>query len=200
VRHCSSSWYPHFYSSERVWRAQNLASRETAAAVDLPFVHKADLVNSLPFLASAALDIDGDGRDELFLGGGDLQDDAFFAFRNGKFEPLNIKLDKGEIDATHGAASLDLDNDGDTDLMTARESGVWYHENTDGNFGSVKLDLPLADNTTPLSIGFADINQDGLADIYVAGYIKIELVEGETNFDNTYGGYSYLFLNEGNGR
>lgn len=191
------------YGGLRIWQAEKQPQGETDlrfTAVDLPFVHKADLVNSLPFLASAALDIDGDGRDELFLGGGDLQDDAFFAFRNGKFEPLNIKLDKGEIDATHGAASLDLDNDGDTDLMTARESGVWYHENTDGNFGSVKLDLPLADNTTPLSIGFADINQDGLADIYVAGYIKIELVEGETNFDNTYGGYSYLFLNEGNGQ
>lgn len=65
---------------------------------------------------------------------------------------------------------------------------------------STKLNLDLADNTTPLSIGFADINKDGLADMYIAGYIKIGLVEGETIFADNYGGFSYLFLNEGEGR
>jgi len=191
------------FGALRFWQAEKQPQGKTDlrfTAAELPFSHEADLVNSLPFLASAALDINGDGQDELFLGGGDLQADAFFAFRNGKFEPLNIKLEKDDVDATHGAASLDMDNDGDTDLLTARESGVWYHENTNGNFGSVKLDLNLADNTTPLSIGFADLNQDGLADMYVAGYIKIELVEGETNFDDTYGGFSHLYLNEGDNK
>jgi len=33
--------------------------------------------------------------------------------------------------------------------------------------------------------------------MYIAGYIKIELVEGETIFSENYGGYSYLLLNEG---
>ena len=32
---------------------------------------------------------------------------------------------------------------------------------------------------------------------YVAGYIKIELIDGETNFSDEYGGFSHLFLNEG---
>ena len=191
------------FGALRFWQAEKQPQGDTDlrfTAAELPFTHEADLVNSLPFLASAALDIDGDGRDELFLGGGDAQADAFFAFNGGKFEPLNIKLEKGEVDATHGAVSLDLDNDGDTDLLTARESGVWFHENQGGTFGSVNLNLPLADNTTPLSIGLADINQDGLADMYVAGYIKIALIEGETNFSNTYGGFSHLFLNEGNNK
>lgn len=189
------------FGALRFWQAEKQPQGETDlrfTEAELPFTHEADLVNSLPFLASAALDIDGDGQDELFLGGGDSQADAFFAFKNGKFERLNISIDKGDVDATHGAVSLDLDNDGDTDLLTARESGVWLHENNNGIFGSVNLNLPLAENTTPLSIGLADINQDGLADMYVAGYIKIERIEGETNFSNTYGGYSHLFLNEGN--
>jgi hypothetical protein len=190
------------FGAFRYWQAEKIPQGETQLrfeAVDLPFTHKADLENSLPFLASAAIDIDGDGVDELFLGGGNRQVDAFLAFRNGKFEPLKITLTKGEVDATHGAATMDLDNDGDVDLLVARESGVWYHENQGGRFGSVRLNLDLAENTTPLSIGLADINQDGLADMYVAGYIKISLVEGETNFDKTYGGYSYLFQNAGDG-
>ena len=163
-------------------------------------MHEADLVNSLPFLASAAIDINGDGQDELFLGGGDAQADAMFAFRNNGFEKLPLTFDKGAVDATHGAATMDIDNDGDTDLFTARESGVWFHENVDGKFSSVNLGLGLADNTVPLSIGFGDINKDGLADMYVAGYIKIALVQGETIFSDNYGGFSYLFLNEGEGK
>jgi len=190
------------FGALRFWQAEKTPQGATDLSftpVDLPFVHEADLVNSLPFLASAAIDIDGDGTDELFLGGGDTQDDQIFAFRNNKFEKLPLKFSKESIDATHGAASMDIDNDGDVDLFTARESGIWFHENTDGSFGSQKLDLNLADNTTPLSIGFGDINKDGLADMYVAGYIKIGLVEGETIFSDNYGGYSYLFLNKGDG-
>lgn len=191
------------FAALRFWQAEKTPQGETDLAFEstiLPFVHNADLVNSLPFLASAALDIDGDGRDELFLGGGNKQADEIFAFRNNRFEKLPITFSKENIDATHGAASLDIDNDGDTDLFTARESGVWFHENTGGQFGSVRLGLNLAENTTPLSIGFGDINKDGLADMYIAGYIKISLVEGETVFSDNYGGFSYLFLNEGGGK
>lgn len=190
------------FGALRFWQAEKTPQGETDLAfeaVDLPFSHEADLVNSLPFLASAAFDINGDGRDELFLGGGDEQADAIFEFKNGQFEKLALTFSKDAVDATHGAASMDIDNDGDTDLFTARESGVWYHENRQGQFYSVKLPLDLADNTTPLSISFGDINKDGLADMYVAGYIKIALVEGETIFADNYGGFSYLFLNEGDG-
>ena len=186
----------------RFWQSERQPQGETDLSfteVTLPFTHEADLVNSLPFLASAALDIDGDGTDELFLGGGDAQADQIFTFRDGGFTALPITFEKGAVDATHGAASMDIDNDGDTDLFVARESGVWFHENLGGNFASEKLDLGLADNTTPLSIGFGDINTDGRADMYIAGYIKIELVEGETIFSDNYGGFSYLFLNAGGG-
>ncbi len=188
------------FGALRFWQAEKTPQGQTDlrfTAAELPFVHKADLVNSLPFLGSAALDIDGDGRDELFLGGGDRQADQIFTFTDSGFKPLLLTFAKEAVDATHGAASIDIDNDGDTDLFTARESGVWFHENLGGSFGSEKLPLNLADNTTPLSIAFADLNQDGLADMYVAGYIKIERVEGETIFADGYGGYSHLYLNAG---
>lgn len=186
----------------RFWQAERTPEGETDLRfhqVELPFSHEADLTGSLPFLASAAIDIDGDGQDELFLGGGDDQADQFFSFDDGVFAPLEIPLSKDGSDASHGAANIDIDEDGDNDLFVARESGVWFHENLGGGrFGSVNLNLPLAENSNPLGIGFGDINKDGFADMYVAGYIKIELVEGETNFSNSYGGYSNLFLNNGN--
>jgi len=190
------------YGGLRFWQAEKQPQGETDlsfSAAELPFVHEADLEGSLPFLGSAAIDINGDGRDELFLGGGDEQADQMFEFKNGGFKALPFTFEKEASDATHGAAHIDIDNDGDTDLFTARESGVWYHENNGGTFGSEKLALNIADNSVPLSISFGDIDRDGDADMYVSGYIKIELVEGETIFSEGYGGYSHLYLNEGNG-
>ena len=99
------------FGTLRFWQAEKTPQGETDlrfSQAELPFTHEADLENSLPFLASAAFDINGDGRDELFIGGGDAQADQFLEFKNGGFVPLSIKLDKGNVDATHGAAALDL--------------------------------------------------------------------------------------------
>jgi len=55
------------FGALRIWQAEKTPQGETDLAfeaVGLPFTHEADLVNSLPFLASAAIDVDGDGRDE----------------------------------------------------------------------------------------------------------------------------------------
>jgi len=81
--------------------------------------------------------------------------------------------------------------------MTARNDGLWIYENTNNGFKPRKLGLPLAGNTTPLSIALGDINDDGYVDLYISGYIKIEQVEGQTVFTRPYGGYSHLFLNQG---
>jgi len=167
-------------------------------SVNLPFVHEFDGKNMLPFLASAAFDADGDGVDELFLGGGIGQADALFRFTDKGFVETPADFKKGDNEATHGAAHIDLDEDGDVDLFTAHTHSVWYHENTGTGFKSRKLDFDLAENTTPLSIALGDPNNDGKADLYISGYIKIDKVEGETIFSDGYGGYSYLFLNEGN--
>ena len=44
--------------------------------IDVPFTHRWSKRSSHPLLAAAAIDIDGDGRDEVFLGGSDGQPDA----------------------------------------------------------------------------------------------------------------------------
>ena len=186
----------------RLWQKEWVRQGDTDlqfVEVALPFTNQADLVNSLPFMAAAALDLDGDGRDELFLGGGKVQQDAIFSFRDGAFidTTAEYKLSKDTPDATMGAASLDLDNDGTPELIVARESGVWLYQFTNGVASGVKLPFDIADNTTPLSIALGDVNRDGWADMYVSGYIKIDRVEGESIFSNGYGGFSYLFMNNG---
>lgn len=184
----------------RLWQAEWKPEGETDLRfrqVELPFSHILDR-RSLPFAGAAAFDLTGDGVDELFLGGGGLQNDKFFRFKDGKFVEMDTMLRKEIRDATYGAAHLDIDNDGDVDLFTARESGVWLHTN-DGrwHFRHRKILPSMAENTVPLSIALGDVNKDGWVDLYISGYIKNELVEGTTIFMKPYGGYSQLLLNDG---
>jgi len=167
--------------------------------VALPFSHQADIEKSLPFMAAAAIDVDGDGVDELFLGGGRAQDDQIFQFDGGAFRPMDASFSfpKNGADATHGAASIDVDGDGRTDLFVARESGVWLYKNTVDGFSGARLDLSIDDKTTLISMALGDVNKDGWVDFYIFGYIKQAEVKGQTIFTGDYGGYSYLFINNG---
>lgn len=173
----------------------------TFTTVDLPFVHRSDLDKSIPFMGGAALDIDNDGRDEIFLGGGKGQKDKIFAFENGKFtdSPYSTGLGKPDDVATFGAASIDSDNDGFVDVFIVRENGLSYYRNTGSGFTGGVLPLTIESDAVPMSVALGDINKDGAVDLYVSNYIKLELVEGETIFNKPYGPHSQLFLNDGQG-
>ena len=54
-------------------------------AGDFPFSHRFDKNNSLPFLGSAIIDIDGDGTPEVFVGGGYTQPDMVVEFNGTDF-------------------------------------------------------------------------------------------------------------------
>jgi len=155
---------------------------------------------TLPFTASAIVDIDGDGIEELFIGGGINQQDALFQFRNGAFVDITEKAGwtKETPDKTFSASSLDLDHDGDNDLLITRQSGVFLYTNDNGSFTGKKLELDLDPKTVPLSAAVADLNRDGLFDMYISGYIARKHVEGETIFNREYGGKSALYINQGN--
>lgn len=167
--------------------------------VDVPWSHRSDLDVALPFMAIAAIDVNNDGVDELFAGGGTDQQDVILQFNGAGFEqaPASESVRKSNGSPTYGAASLDVSGDGLADLFVAREDGVWFFTNSAGGFSGEKIPFEIAENTAPLSVTIGDINGDGWADLYISGYIKIAYVEGETIFNQNYGGYSYLLKNNG---
>lgn len=172
----------------------------TFSEVEIDFTQAHEGDKSLPFMASAVIDIDNDGVEELFLGGGYNQADAVFRFAENQFVDISDQtgLEKQENDATLGSVVMDIDNNGYSDLIIARESGIWLHKNNNGNFSSEKLDAPLSEDTTPLSVAIADINRDGHFDMFVSGYIRNDLVEGQNIFNKEgYGGSSAMLLNNG---
>ena len=158
-----------------------------------------DKTRTLPFAAGAIIDVDGDGVEEVFFGGGIDQMDAFYRFTDGAFEDITESLGwtKEMPDKTFGAVALDLDTDGDTDMLVTRQSGVWLYDNTGEGFSATRLELELDEQTVPLSVAVSDLNRDGQYDLFVAGYIARRFVEGETIFNKEYGGVSELFLNTG---
>jgi enediyne biosynthesis protein E4 len=168
--------------------------------VQFPFSHKHDKEVSLPFLASAIIDIDNDGTEEVFLGGGHNQPDGLFAFRDGEFKDISsgAGLDKPDNDTTLGSVVIDTNNDGYSDLIVSRNSGVYLYTNQKGKFQSTNLNVPIDEKTTALSVAVADINRDGHFDMYVSGYVSVEFVEGQNIFNKEgYGGTSALLLNNG---
>lgn len=176
--------------------------------VKLDFVNRADLTEktgSLPFMAGVVIDLEADGRDEIILGGGRGQADGIFALDPDLRSMVDLSADyalsKLPNDATLGGTSTDLDGDGLTDLLLARETGVWLFRNLGGSFaGGVRVFVPPeGDRTTIISVSPGDINGDGHVDLYLSGYIQSADVEGETIFTEAYGGQSYLLTSDGAG-
>ena len=170
--------------------------------ISTEFVHSSDFKAGLPFMALAAVDVEADGVDEIFVGGGIGQEDAILRY-DGSFlstvSSLSEGLKKASIDdVTYGAVSIDATKDGRPDLFVARGSGVYFYENTGQGFRGSRLEIKSDSASLPLSIAAADLNKDGWVDLYISCYIRPEFVEGETIFnDPNYGGVNMLLLNNG---
>jgi hypothetical protein len=135
----------------------------------------------------------------LFIGGGKTQQDALFQFKNVNFVDISkqVKLPHKNQN-TLSAVSYDFNQDGFTDIIVTRDSGVFVLLNNQGTFTKQEINVHLNEKSTPISVTLGDINQDGFIDLFVAGYIKKELMEGQTIFnDKKYGGSSVLLLNNG---
>lgn len=168
--------------------------------LELPQSQSHSDATSLPFTGGAAIDIDGDGVDEIFIGGGHKQNDVIYRFNGTGFDvvPNAAGISKPEGGSSLGAVVLDANKDGKQDLIVTRPTGIWLYTNTGGKFSGKKLDAPLREDTTPLSVALVDINGDGHFDMYVAGYIRNDLVEGLNIFNKVgYGGTSALLINRG---
>ncbi|MFO0984796.1 MAG: CRTAC1 family protein, partial [Planctomycetota bacterium] len=133
----------------------------------------------------ALFDYDGDGCLDLYL----LNGRALTGTREA---PLHNALYHGEAgrafrDVTEtsgtagsgfgmGCAVADVDNDGDLDLfVTSYDCKTLYRNAGDGTFADVTEHAGFArDRRWGTSAAFADIDQDGLVDLYVCHYLQFD--------------------------
>ncbi|MEP0263027.1 CRTAC1 family protein [Dokdonia sp.] len=168
-------------------------------ALDFQHIYNRDV--SLPIAPAALIDIDNDNIDEVFFGGGLDQEDALFAFRESGFVNISSEVQlpkKGTAATSSGVISADMDNNGFSDLIIGREDGLVIYYNTHGKFTAQKIATPINSKSNPAGITVGDIDKDGDLDIFLSTYLKKELMEGQTIFeDYTYGSTSELLENNG---
>jgi hypothetical protein len=182
---------------EAVRRPPDGMTEPTLGAIDVPFTHKWAKATSHPLLGSAAIDIDGDGRDEVFLGGSDGQADALLAWKDGKLVDVAGDVGVGDDKATYGALSLDMDGDGDVDLLTAGHAGIVLWRNEGGRFRREALDVAIPSDSVPMALTAADYDRDGDPDLYVAMFVAAPMFRSPVFNDPAHAKRNLLLRNEG---
>ncbi len=179
------------------------ASQSAALSVPEPFTPvPADFTHiwtkgTHPFTGASVIDIEGDGTFEIFVGGGEGQHDALLSYRNGRL--VNIENDTGlsNTSATYGSTAIDMDADGDTDLLVARENGVYLYLNDGGRFQKRTIPVNLPVDSVPFSVAVSDIDHDGDADLYVSVFVNAKAFRSATFNDPTHAKPNRLLLNNG---
>jgi len=115
------------------------------------------------------LDIDGDGKTDLFLvGTGSGKSQLLRNLGGGQFEDVTEKAGLGAVGAGYGCAAGDFDNDGKTDLAVCEVGGVrLFHNEGGGKFADVTEKVGIHRNRGCVSPDFVDYDHDGDLDLYL---------------------------------
>lgn len=118
-------------------------------------------------------DVNGDGRDDLYLCYGvGLPNRLLVQNADGSATEISAAAGVDWLDACASALLVDLDNDGDQDLLVASERELLVHLNDGQAKFELKQEIPLA--AQPLSLAAADYDNDGRLDIFVATFAPPE--------------------------
>ena len=151
-------------------------------------------------------DVNGDGLEDLYLSQeGGLPNRLFLQNPDGTATEVSVDWGVDWLEDSRSALLVDLDNDGDQDLVVAMLGGVLVAENVEQQQFRFRDLLTTTDDT--MSLAAADYDQDGRLDLYVCCYYLDQMIEtGESTlipsgsshfvFHNANdGGPSHLFRN-----
>ena len=177
-------------------RSAGLSDPEPFTQIPADFTHTWTK-GTHPFTGAAVIDVDGDGRFEVFVGGGEGQRDALLTYRNGRLVNIEEGTGLSNMRATYGSTAIDMDADGDTDLLVAREDGVYLYLNDGGRFQERRIPVDLPVNSVPFSIAVADIDHDGDGDLYISVFVNAKAFRSATFNDPTHAKPNRMLLNNG---
>ncbi len=165
-------------------------------------------IGSTGYQGLAIADVNGDGLDDVFLAqsGGlltGLPNRLFVQQPDGTAVDTSVESGLGWTNGTHTALFVDLDNDGDQDVIVATSMGIILAENNGS--GQFKIQQSkLTPEAPPMSLAAADYDVDGDLDIYVCCYSRrssSQLLGRPLPFhDANNGGRNILFRNDGGWR
>ena len=114
-------------------------------------------------------DVNGDDLDDLYVcQQGGLPNRLFIQQPDGTLEDISEGSGTDWLDYCAAALFVDLDNDGDRDLVVSQECRMLVMSN-DGQ-GRFTLEFGSSTRAQSFSMAAADYDNDGLLDLYVCGY------------------------------
>ena len=147
-------------------------------------------------------DINGDGLDDLYVCQEQGLPNRLFLHQNdGSAEDVSKKWGVDWLEDSRSPLFVDIDNDGDQDLLVAFHGGIIVASNEDGQGFTVRTIIPS--NKHLMSLAAADYDNDGDLDIYATAFLT--QWRGETGspipqqprvyHDGNNGGQNALFQN-----
>ena len=146
-------------------------------------------------------DVNGDGLDDLYIcDSGGLPNRLYVQNRDGTVRETSSEAGVDWLDDTTAALFVDLDNDGDQDLVVATTPALLVAENDGRGRFSVRFgDSTFKDGD---SLNSADYDQDGDLDLHICGYAPHSgsggLPAPLPYYDANNGRPNVLLRNEGN--
>lgn len=137
------------------------------------------MLNLFSMPGVAVGDVNGDGRDDLYLcQDPGLPNRLFLQQDDGTLRDVAADWGVDWIEDARSALLVDLDNDGDQDLVVAIRAGLVIAANDAGRRFELHDVLPINEDAT--SLAAADYDADGRLDIYVCIYQPNELLKTST--------------------
>lgn len=149
-------------------------------------------------------DVNGDGLEDIYIcQPAALPNKLFIRANDGSLKDVSRRSGVDWLDSTRGALFVDMDNDGDQDLVLTVGSRVLIHANN--GVGKFRVAAAIATVSNLFSISAADFDNDGDLDLYVCGYSGIQQIRPEDIFaspvpyhDANNGAPNLLLRNDGN--
>ncbi len=146
-------------------------------------------------------DVNGDGLEDLYVcQPAGLPNCLFLQNPDGTVTNVAAQMGVDWLDRSRGALLIDLDNDGDQDLITSINEIVLVMSN-EGS-GTFKERTAFRTNGDTGSLAATDYDLDGDLDIYIVSYGKRFMSDGESSgpipyHDANNGGQNVLMRNDG---
>jgi hypothetical protein len=148
--------------SARLYRVQGGFVRDVTETSNIPLPQGA--------LYATFADYDNDGWLDLYVIGGERRGHLFRNRRNGAFEEVTTRAGVADVKGGRKALFVDLDHDGDLDLLLVGDNGSnVYRNNLDGTFTQATERFGIAAGGDARDAVFGDFDRDGRIDIYVTG-------------------------------
>lgn len=130
-------------------------------------------------------DVNGDGLEDIYAcDGGSLPNQLYIQQPDGTAKEMATEWDVAWLEDSRSALLIDLDNDGDQDLVVATIGIIAFAEN-DGA-GKFKLRGGFRGAPYPFSLSAADFDSDGDLDLYTCVYsADDEGISGKRGFEAT---------------